>query len=150
VRKNKLRENTKKARVSPLLRQDEGHLMQTLICLSGAQACELLSSAELSRPCYSNLRSLISGLWSPISGLWSLISSLWSLISGLWSPILVSDPAQFGTTLIIITVAPCYLFGLGPTGLHQSLYLNTARLTPNITERSMLCQTLRTLDTIMT
>jgi hypothetical protein len=70
--------------------------------------------------------------------------------SDLWSLILFSDPVQPGSTLTIIAVAPCYLFGLGPIGLHQSLCLNTARMTLSITERSMLLRTLRTLETIIT
>jgi hypothetical protein len=58
--------------------------------------------------------------------------------------------SRFGLTLTIIAVTPCYLFGLGPAGLHQPLCLNTAQKTPSITEQSLLCLTLRTLDTIIT
>jgi hypothetical protein len=88
---------------------------------------------RLSRPCHSDLRSPISIMRSPIP---------------------VSDidlrPRPCSTQLYIIAVAPRCLFGLGPFGLHQSLYLDTARTTPSITEQSMLRQTLRTRDTIDT
>jgi hypothetical protein len=82
------------------------------------------------------------------------VSDLRSPISVIRSPIPVSDidlrPCPSSTRLYIIAIAPHCLFGLGPFGLHQSLYLDTAQTTPSITERSTLRRTLRTLDTIDT
>jgi hypothetical protein len=88
------------------------------------------------RPPVSNigLRSPVSdiGLRSPVSDLQSPVSNI-----GLRSPVsniglrsLVCDiglhPSPHGLTLIIIAIVSCYLFGLGPVGLHQSLHLDTA------------------------
>jgi hypothetical protein len=81
---------------------------------------------------------LTSDLQSPSSNLRSLVSDIG----------LRPRPTRPDTT--IIAVIPSYLFSLGLFGLHQSLYLYTARMTPSITERSTSCRTLRTLDTIDT
>jgi hypothetical protein len=74
--------------------------------------------ASVSRPCHSDLRPPTSVTRSPIT---------------------VSDtdlrPRPRSTRLYIIAVAPRCLFGLGPFGLHQSLYLDTARTTLSIMER---------------
>jgi hypothetical protein len=67
-----------------------------------------------------------------------------------WSPSHFPCPTQHDMTIVLAS-SPYTIpfFSPRPIGLHQSLCLNTARMTLSITEWLMLCWTLRTLSTML-